>query len=272
MLAGISLAFTSVNCLAVPITFNSALPVSKNEWIVRGLVTIDQSSSSNIDSQVDSLVSVLGYGINSKWSVFGVLPISDVSLSIGGQEQSESAIGDIELFGRYEVLRIDKLGSTHRLASFAGIRLSTGESGVTSDGTTDLFGGLTYTSANINRSFSAQIRYDLNSDNNQFSAGDSINGDLSWQRRISPKKITASTQGFWFAALEANLNYSGRNRIAEQLDSNSGGFTTSISPGIQYVTRRWAAEMAIRIPLIRDLNGAALEPDYTIFTGLRANF
>jgi len=276
-LAILSLALSSVNCHAVPITFNSALPVSQNEWIVRGLVTIDQSSSADVDRRQLSLISVLGYGISSKWSAFGVLPIRDVSLSINtqsttGQRKNDSAIGDTELFGRYEALRIDNLGSTYRVATFAGIRLPTGELGLSSDGTTDIFGGVIYTSANVNRNFNVQLRYDLNGNDNQFSAGDSFNADLSWQRRIAPQKITARTLGFWFAALETNLNYSARNRFADQLDGDSGGFTASVSPGIQYITRRWTAEMAVRIPLIHDLNGAALEPDYTIFTGIRANF
>lgn len=276
ILAIIGFALGSVNCFAVPITFNSALPVSQSEWIVRGLITIDQRSSSVNDSEVEreelSLVSVLGYGISSKWSVFGVLPIRDVSLSLGGQEQSDSAIGDTEFFSRYEALRVDKSGGTFRVAPFAGVRLPTGELGVTSDGTTDIFGGVILTSANIKQNFDFQFRYDLNGNDNQFSAGDSVNIDLSWQRRVLPKKITASTQGFWFAALETNLNYSGRNRLAGQFDSDSGGFMASVAPGVQYITRRWIAELAVRIPVIRNLNGAALEPDYTIFTGIRANF
>ena len=276
LLAIAGFALNSLNSLAAPITFNSALPVSQSEWVVRGLITIDERSSTVDDIEIErtqlSLVSVLGYGINAKWSVFGVLPIRDVSLSLNDQTQSESDLGDAEFFSRYEVLRIDKAGSTFRVAPFAGVRLPTGDLGVTSDGTTDIFGGVIVTSANVKQNFNIQLRYDLNGNDNQFSAGDSFTADLSWQKRIFPKKITASTNGFWFAALETNLNYTEQNRLAGQLDSNSGGFTASIAPGIQYVTRRWIAELAVRVPIIRNLNGSALEPDYTIFTGVRANF
>ena len=276
LLVIVGFTLNSLNSLAAPITFNSALPVSQSEWVVRGLVTIDERSANVDDIEIErtqlSLVSVLGYGINAKWSVFGVLPISDVSLSLNNQTQSESDLGDAEFFSRYEVLRIDKAGSTFRVAPFAGVRLPTGDLGVTSDGTTDIFGGVIITSANVKQNFNVQLRYDLNGSDNQFSAGDSFMADLSWQKRIFPKKITASTTGFWFAALETNLNYTEQNRLVGQIDSNSGGFTTSIAPGIQYVTRRWIAELAVRIPIIRNLNGSALEPDYTIFTGVRANF
>jgi len=276
LLVIVGFTLNSLNSLAAPITFNSALPVSQSEWVVRGLVTIDERSANVDDIEIErtqlSLVSVLGYGINAKWSVFGVLPIRDVSLSLNDQTQSESDLGDAQFFSRYEVLRVDKAGSTFRVAPFAGVRLPTGDLGVTSDGTTDIFGGVIVTSANVKQNFNIQLRYDLNGNDNQFSAGDSFTADLSWQKRIFPKKITASTSGFWFAALESNLNYTEQNRLAGQLDSNSGGFTTSIAPGIQYITRRWIAELAVRVPIIRNLNGSALEPDYTIFTGVRANF
>ena len=276
LLVIVGFTLNSLNSLAAPITFNSALPVSQSEWVVRGLVTIDERSANVDDIEIErtqlSLVSVLGYGINAKWSAFGVLPIRDVSLSLNDQTQNESDLGDAEFFSRYEVLRVDKAGSTFRVAPFAGVRLPTGDLGVTSDGTTDIFGGVIVTSANVKQNFNIQLRYDLNGNDNQFSAGDSLTADLSWQKRIFPKKVTASTSGFWFAALESNLNYTEQNRLAGQLDSNSGGFTTSIAPGIQYITRRWIAELAVRVPIIRNLNGSALEPDYTIFTGVRANF
>ena len=270
------ISLSSINCSAAPITFNSALPVSQDEWLVRGLITIDERSSTINSSQVErtqlSLVSVLGYGINAKWSAFAVLPVRDVSLSLNGLSHSESAIADTEIFSRYEVLRIDKARSTFRVAPFAGIRLPTGEIDITSDGTTDIFAGLIITSANVKQNFDFQLRYDLNGKQEQFNAGNSFNIDFSWQKRVLPKQIKADTKGFWFSALEINLNYTENNRLAGNLDLNSGGFTASISPGIQYISRRWIAELAVRIPIIRNLNGATLEPDYTVFTGIRANF
>jgi len=276
ILALLMVSLNSVNCSAAPITFNSALPVSQDEWLVRSLITIDERSSTINGSEAErtqlSLVSVLGYGINANWSTFGVLPLRDISLSRNGLRQSESAIGDAEIFSRYEVLRIDKARSTFRVAPFAGIRLPTGEIDVTSDGTTDIFAGVIVTSANVKQNFDFQLRYDLNGRQEQFNAGDSINIDLSWQKRVFPKQIKADTKGFWFAALETNLNYTENNRLAGNPDPNSGGFTASVSPGIQYISRRWIAELAVRIPIIRNLNGTALEPDYTVFTGIRANF
>jgi len=275
-LTALSVSVNPITSSAAPITFNSALPVSQNERILRGLVTIDERSSNQNDINIErkqlSLTSVLAYGISSRWSVFGVLPVHDIDLSIDDINESQSGVGDAEVFSRYEAFRVDKARSTLRVAPFLGVRLPTGENGVTSDGTTDVFGGVIVTSASTKQNLDFQLRYDINGSDNQFSAGDSLNLDFSWQRRVFPKNVSASTQGFFFAALETNLNYSSRNHFDDQVDSNSGGFTASIAPGIQYITRRWIAELAVRVPIIDDLNGSALEPKYTVFTGIRTNF
>ncbi len=55
-------------------------------------------------------------------------------------------------------------------------------------------------------------------------------------------------------------------------DPNSGGIQVFVSPGVQYAAKRWIAEAAVRIPVVNDLNGDALEPDYSIITSLRVNF
>jgi len=258
----------SGSVLAAPISFNGALPVSQGERIVRGLVTLADSDSSNpenIERQQLSLVSVLGYGITAKWSVFGVVPIRHLNMTTNERVLSDTALGDIEVFSRYELFRADQRGTTTRIAPFAGVRLPTGELGLSSDDTTDVFAGLIVTSANIRQNFDLQLRYDRNGSNQEFNAGDSVGVDFSWQKRIHPKEISVATRGFWFSALEANLNYTRRDSLAGQSNNNSGGFTASL-------TRRWIAEFAVRIPIIKNLNGNALEPNYTVFTGIRANF
>ena len=261
---------------AAPISFNSALPVSQGERIVRALVNIDRQSASSDEEQVErdqqSLVSVLGYGINAKWSVFGVIPLQHVSTSSNNQTQRNTALGDVEVFSRYEVWRADRQGSTYRVAPFSGARLPSGELGISSDGTTDVFAGLIFSAANIEQNFDLQLRYERNGNNAEFSAGDTASADFSWQKRIAPNKISGDTKGFWFAALEAELNFMERDRLSGSTLENSGGFRASISPGIQYITRRWIAEMAIRIPIINKPNGNAPESEYTVFTGIRANF
>ncbi len=53
---------------------------------------------------------------------------------------------------------------------------------------------------------------------------------------------------------------------------NSGGFQLYLTPGLQYATRRWIADLGVKVPVVNDLNGMALEPDYSILTSIRINF
>lgn len=263
------------SAIAAAITFNTALPVSQGQRIARGLVTINRRSGSieenNTSIEQINLASLVGYGVNAKWAVFGVLPSRFVKRDVENQTQTDSAIGRAEIFSRYEIARIDKQGSTYRIAPFAGVRLATGDTDIRSD-TTDVFGGVIFTSANIHQSFEAQIRYDRNGSNNLANIGDSLSTDLAWHKRVFPSKITSNTSGFWYTVLEANITYAAQDNFSGRRDTNSGRFIASLSPGIQYATRRWIGELAVQIPIIKNLNGETLEPDYTVFSGIRVNF
>ena len=270
------LCISSTILHAAPITFNTALPLSQGQKLVRGLVSYQEQSRSSELSTVSrdqlTLNSVFAYGVSAKWAVFGVLPISNISVQSGSQNSDESDLGDAEIFSRYEVWRSDSSGVTKRIAPFLGLRVPSGETGLTSDGTTDIFGGLVITSSNINGSFDVQFKFDINGNNERINVGDAFSLDVSWQRRIAPSKLEASTRGIWFVALESNTQYSKESRVFGQTNPDTGGFVSSIAPGDQYVTRRWIAELAVRIPIIENLNGNGIETDFTVFTGLRANF
>ena len=272
------LAGTSV---AAPITFNTALPVSQEQFIARALLVVDKKSTPTIDLEQLSLVSVLGYGVNSKLAVFGILPGRSTSREVDNISQRSSSLGDSELLGRYEVFRIDTQGTTKRIAAFAGVRIATGKPDVSGDGTNDAFAGLIYTSANSKQNIGLQVRYDLNGSDTRsntqngqqiFDQGDRLSADISWQKRIFPREISGHTKGFWFAGVEGNISCFQRDKINGTSNDNSGGFVASIAPGVQYSTRRWIGDLALRIPVIKDLNGDSLEPDYTLFTSLRVNF
>jgi hypothetical protein len=74
---------------SAPITFNTALPVAKNEFIFRQQFVVNQSghdaSESNRDRTAWSAISVLGYGVSSKLALFSILPYvnksHDISIS-----------------------------------------------------------------------------------------------------------------------------------------------------------------------------------------------
>jgi hypothetical protein len=215
---------------------------------------------------------VLGYGFSSKFALFGVLPLVFVSTEIGATSNSEFGIGDAALFARYEVYRSDQPGRTIRIAPYSGVRLPTGRDGKTGDGSTDVFGGLIATIASTQWVLDSQLRYDHNREANGFDRGDSASFESSFQYRLSPGKITQETRAFVFGVLELSANYYERNRFGGVTNPNSGGFQVFLTPGLQYSARRWIADLGVKVPVLNDLNGTALETDYSVLASIRVNF
>ena len=270
------LGITAPVSWAAPIATNTALPVSNSEFILREqLITThssDRFDGTNRQVDVFEARTVLGYGLTSKLAVFGVLPIISADRTFGDVDTSEFGLGDASLFARYEVFRSDKPGQTLRIAPYAGIRVPSGRVGKTGDGSLDVFGGLIATVASTQWVLDSQIRYDHNREADGFERGDSARFETSFQYRLSPGKVARDTNAFVFGVLEISANYYERNRLNGVTDPNSGGFQLYLTPGVQYASRRWISDLGVKIPIINDLNGSALEPDYSILASIRVNF
>jgi len=277
---------------AAPITFNTALPVAKGEFINREQVVImrsgDDPSGLRRDMQVNSLVSVLGYGISGKLAVFVALPYADkeLSLSMNGSrvERSNDAFGDLTTFGRYTFWQQDAPGQTFRIAGFGGVKAPTGSDDQSdslgrlpvpvqpSTGAWDGFGGIVATYQTLEYQLDGQLAYRVNGSANSFEAGDEARLDASLQYRLWPRTLGADLAGFLYGVLETNLIYRDHNEVQGQDDPNSGGTTLFITPGLQYVTKRMILEAAVQLPVSQNLNGTALETDYILRTGFRWNY
>lgn len=277
---------------SVPITFNTALPVAKNEFIFRQQFVVNQSghdaSAADRDRTTWAAISVLGYGVSSKLALFAVLPYVNKSLDItvSGQRfnRDDDGLGDISLFGRYTVYQQDWPGRTLRIAPFAGFKAPTGKDDASDkigrlppsvqsgSGSWDAFGGIVTSYQTLGYEVDGQISYRGNGTANIFSAGDQLQLDASIQYRLWPKTLTGDSSGFLYGVLESNVLFRQKNRVNSQTDHNSGGSQWFLTPGLQYVTRRWVIETAVQIPVIQQLNGTALENEFIVRTGFRFNF
>ncbi len=261
---------------AAAITFNTALPVSMEEIILREQFVITRSSDrfGGVDREVTEFtaLSVVGYGVSPKLALFGILPVTYISREFGNSSTDAFGLGDTLLFGRYEACRFDRPGATFRLSPFIGVRVPTGDRENVGDGSTDLVGGVIATMATVDFVLDSQFTYTSNNRADGFERGDVTSIDTSFQYRLLPQPISAQTKGFFFGVIEIGARLSDKDRLAGIENMNSGGFQVFVTPGLQYAARRWIADLAVRIPAVNNLNGSALEPDFTVFAGIRINF
>ena len=284
--------FWTSQVIAAPITFNTALPVAKGEFVAREQLVVNQSgddpSGTKRDRTEVASVTALGYGITGRLALFGVLPYRDIDLdmSSGGQPvtRSNRGFGDLSLFARYTTFQYDQPGRTFRVAPFAGVKAPTGEDDArdslgalpasvqSGSGSWDYFGGLVMTYQTLGYQIDGQLSYRTNGEANRFEAGDITRLDGSLQYRLNRGQPTGGTPAFLYGVIEANLVQQQKDRIAGHADPNSGGTRLFLTPGIQYVTKRWILEAAVQLPVVQNLNGTALENDYIFRTGVRFNF
>jgi len=274
-------------------TFNTALPVAKGEFVFREQFLYrkadEDPSAANRDLEVLGGISVLGYGATGDLALFGAVPFLDKSLDLttsGGARvnRDTSGLGDIRLFGRYTAFRADAKGRTFRIAPFAGVELPTGDDDDTDSlgklpatlqlgsGSWDPFFGVVATWQTLDYQIDVQASYKLNTDANGFEFGDELRLDASLQYRLWPRELGRGVPGFLYGVVEGNFVHRAKNRIGGADDPDSGGEQFFISPGLQYVAKRWVAEAIVQLPVAQNLNGAALEDDVIVRAGFRVNF
>lgn len=282
-LAGLLLA-AALPVWGAPITFSTALPVQKGGAVLREQFVLNK----NANMRVSGLVSVLGYGITRDIALFVVLPYLDrkLDMDVAGQRVTRSAegIGDLTLIGRYTAYTVDSPGRTVRIAPFLGVKAPTGRDNARDSlgplpseiqpgsGSWDFLGGVVATRQTLDYQVDAQFAYKANREANGFRFGDVSGFDVSLQYRLWPQELGSGVPAFLYGVLESNLVHAQKNRSAGIRDPNSGGTSLFLSPGLQYVTRKWILEAGVQIPVAQDLNGAALENDYILNAGLRINF
>ena len=300
-LALLATAYVVGTVAAGGITTSTALPVSEDQVIIRGQMkhlrsTVDPSPMDR-ELTVWAFPTVAVYGATEKLAIFGIFPYLDkrlrVTTPMGRRTRGDAGVGDFTLLGRYTVGQWDYQGETLRLAPFAGIEIPTGE-----DDEGDALGGLpqtlqlgsgswdpiaggVFTWQTLDWEFDVSTSYKFNTQENHFEFGDVARLDLSFQYRVWPWKFDEDASdeddsdgvpGFLYGVIESNLIWQDRNEVSGSRDSDSGGTTWYLAPGIQFVTRRFVLEAVVQLPVVQELNGDALENDFIVTAGFRVNF
>lgn len=286
------LGLTAGPLLGAPITFNTALPVAKNEGIVRlqtkYIRSTGDSTTSDRELSVLAVPLVLVYGVTSKITLFGIIPYLDKELRLttpkGRVSRGDRGAGDTTFITRYTLYQRDSPGQTIRLAPFAAIKAPTGDDNEADglgrlpqplqlgSGSWDYTVGSILTWQTLKWQIDGSASYRFNTRANGFRFGDEARLDISYQYRLFPRRLGSGLPAFIYAVLESNLSWKDRNKAGPSDDMNSGGLTWFLSPGLQYVTRRMVLEAAIQLPILQDLNGTTLENDYVGILSARLNF
>lgn len=277
---------------AAPITFNTALPVAEGDFVWREQaldLRMDRDPSpADQNIRVAGVVSMLAYGVTSDFTLFGMLPYLDkrADLTQAGQRMSLGAsnFGDLTVLGRYTAFQRNAPGRSFRVAPFLGIKAPTGQDDASNargrlpmplqpgSGSWDPLAGVVVTYQTLDQEFDVSASYKRNNPANGFRFGDTAELDASWQYRLWPRSLRAGVPGFLYGVLEANLIHSERSRMGSAADPNSGGTTLFVAPGLQFVTKRWVVEAALQLPVVQNLNGAAVKTNYGLMFGFRLNF
>jgi len=291
-LFGLICLISSNKVLAAPVTFNTALPVAKEEFIFRELFFYGRSGHDPSDAhrnlRIIGTTTVLGYGVTPDLAAFFVLPYRDKQIrSTLGDVRSKRkthGFGDIRSFARYTLYRKDEKGKTCRFAAFGGIQIPSAEDDKKDDlgriptsvqlglGIWSPFAGVIGTYSTVDYQIDTQLFYQSFTIANHFRVGNITEWDASLQYRIWPCELTAETEAFVYFVCESNLIYQKKNEVNGDRDSDSGGTVLFIDPGLQYASLRWIVEAVVGIPVYQNLNGSALERGYFIAGGFRFNF
>lgn len=279
---------------AAPNTFNTALPVAEGQYLWREQLVLRERSDNGPmerDVSVKALGSVLGYGVTSRFAVFGMVPYSfnkelDVTTPMGRVERDTSGFGDVSLFGRYTLYKKDYTGSTFRVAPVFGLTAPTGDDNDSDrfgelprplqagDGAWDGFGGVVTTYQTLQYQVDGQLLYRENGRHEGFARGDETRFDASLQYRIWPRSLKGvpGTPAFVYALLESNVIHRERDELQSGTAADSGGIQWLLAPGLQYVSRSWIVEGTVQLPVAEEPNGDAIEDDYIVRVGFRRNF
>lgn len=281
----LALLASAAPAAAGPITFNTALPVADDVFSARiqGIHRDrEEGRSGGREVDVDGVVAALGYGFTRDWTGIAILPWLDKELAApGGERRRADGIGDTTLLARYTAYERNSPGGLFRIAPIGGVVAPTGSSDERDalgevprplqpgTGGWAAIAGVIATRQTLDWQADVALSGRVNGRHEGFEPGDELELDASYQYRLPWPGRGAG--GFSYAVLETRGIYRDDDLVdGARLDSS--GAEWRITPGLQYVTRRWVFEAAVELPLADDLPDDALRDDRFVHVGARFNF
>ncbi len=194
-------------------------------------------------------------------------------------------MGDVELLGKYRVYTRDYTAATSRLSLLAGTDVPTGQSGDADargklprdlqlgSGSIDPILGTAYTWQSLDDEWDASLTYRFNTTANKFEFGDILKYTVAYQRRVWPAQLPErGLYAQWNVVLEANGQWQQQAKDHGSRIDNTGGHLLFLSPGLQVATTRFIIETSVQLPVLHNLHGNQVEPDFTLVGSIRTTF
>ncbi len=267
--------FSTGQAYAVGINTNVALPVPKNNFILRmqtryTLANNDQTGAGR-RLHLLQFPATLIYGIAAKAALFGTFPVSYRNLK-GASPSQTAGIGDITLLGRYEVFHQDWPLRTLRAALLGGLEIPSGDSPFSSD-SLDVPLGIVASLQSHRQEVDLDLRYKVNTEGNGVTHGNDFIYNIAYQLRVLPWKLpeigVPKQLNF---VIEANGHWTGSNESSGATVANTGGHILFLSPGLQLAMKRVILEASVQIPVVQHLNGNQLKTTFRTNAGIRIQF
>lgn len=292
----LSLGVAEVAAQAMPFHTPTALPLPLAEQgvrtfyqhvelrsLLRGGEEIDNPEDVRVG--VDAVPFVVPYGLTHRTILFAGIPYVWKTLEQGGTSRTNQGFGDVFLILKQEILAKDFVAGNRRLAVFATANFPTGETENDDDGalppplrlgagTVNLSGQVVYSYVNdrfgghgaVGYSAAAGTEFDVR-------IGDRFTYDLALGYRLFPKLYQTLKDVTLAAYLELNGVVQQPARQGGDFLPDTGGHTLFLSPGLQLIPlQNWAIEASFQLPIVRELRGTQLGPDWSVAIGARAVF
>jgi len=257
---------------ASPATFVTALPVAKDQWLIRFNFQQTLGTSSFLSSQFPINNA---YGLTPKLALLFTFNQGFASLNRdtaqGPLNIRSGGSGDTLAFARYTLLRVDKPKSTLRVAPLAGLFMPAGSNSFqgpqgllpgslqTGSGTVDPYYGVTM---GYNTSHWG-MALDTTNRNNPVAAqgispGGQFRADAQFQLEFYPPKglpdegLPAGVD----LSFESNYVQDGKGRSNGVASESTGGKLLKQDLFLELFTLHWQVGAGVQVPILRDLNGS----------------
>ncbi|MCH8825121.1 MAG: hypothetical protein IH984_16625 [Planctomycetes bacterium] len=261
--SALGLIFTPSASAQEAINFNSALQPGKDMLIIRQQLRYFEADNNiganDLDISQTQISTAFIYGIQSDLTLIFNAPyrFREIDNNNTGTSTSIDGFGDITSLLKMQFYQNDTGPTdTARANLLAGMEIRSGDSNFSSDSYDPLL-GLVYTQALGRHGFDAAALWKFNTAGG---ASDLLRYDLAYVYRLQPEEYTAGKLTALFGLVELNGFY-----------ETNGDNEIFISPGIQYVTKDWALEATVQLPIWQDLDHR-MEKDFVVGLSLRLSF